>query len=471
VSEHVLGAGRQVIDSLELLGHALGYAVEREWPLPESTAAVDVAWLRTPADAAPLLAFEIESRPGEGLASNAMKVLGRDAADGAKPLHLFHVVVTGGLRSRRPTATAREFAGHNYSVHLLASPREPSELLVAILAAHRRVASTVDGAALGSALRASLWTGLSAAAVMRYVDDAGFAGVRGLPVATLALRDSEFRSTLIRHLMDTWGDVLEGDRPPPNRYLGAHDHRYATYGSYMAEAACEGLELGLIACLSPRHGEAAFRALQGWQRANHIGDSPGPFSGAGVQWTAYAINHLGYYWALVAALFAQVPSAQPWCANQPLKLLHALRSAPSIERALLALWVMHALPDEARYAGTYETAVQAVRDVGGLAGTWIARPNPTGPDPESAEEEEWTAVAPHDASALTPASNELRLLVRNCGADPGDPVDLALRALVEDPAMRPADGAELAAFLASLDAGAAPRLGSGALDPPAAGFG
>jgi hypothetical protein len=198
-------------------------------------------------------------------------------------------------------------------------------------------------------------------------------------------------------------DVLEGVRPPPNRYLGAQDHRYATYGSYMAEAACEGLELGLIACLSPQRGLPCASSLAA---GNHIGDSPGPFSGAGVQWTAYAINHLGYYWALVAALFAQVPSAQPWCANQPLKLLHALRPAPSIERALLALWVMHALPDEPRYAGTDETAVQAVRDVGGLAGTWIARPNSTGPDPEFAEEEEWTAVAPHDASALTPASND-----------------------------------------------------------------
>jgi hypothetical protein len=36
------------------------------------------------------------------------------------------------------------------------------------------------------------------------MDDASFAGVRGLPVATLALRVSEFRSTLIRHLMHTW---------------------------------------------------------------------------------------------------------------------------------------------------------------------------------------------------------------------------------------------------------------------------
>ena len=210
--EHVLAAGRAVIDSLEVLGQALGYNVEREWTLPESTASVDVAWLRAHDDPAPLIAFEIESRPGEGLVSNAMKLLGRDAAGGAKPLHLFHVVVRGGLRSRRPVDTAREFAGHNYTLHFLASRNEPAELLHGILRAHRRVADVVDGVVLARALRASLWSTLSADDVMREVDEAGFDGLRGQPVVTLALVDAEFRSTLTRHLLDIWGSVLRGER-------------------------------------------------------------------------------------------------------------------------------------------------------------------------------------------------------------------------------------------------------------------
>ena len=216
----------------------------------------------------------------------------------------------------------------------------------------------------------------------------------------------------------------------------------------MADAACEGLELGLIARLSPGHGDAAFCALQAWQDANHIGDSLGPYTGAGVQWTQYAVNHLGYYWALIAALLADVPGARLWCARQPLKLLEALSPSASIERALLALWVMHALPDEPGDEDLYRAAADAVRDVGGIGESWIARPSPAGPDPELAEPEEWTAVAPRDASAFTPTRQELRRLVRTAGTDVEDPIDLALSALLEEPAMRPSDGAALAAWLA-----------------------
>lgn len=431
-----------------MLGRSLDYVVSLEWQLPRSTAAVDVAWLREPTEAAPLFVFEIESRPGEGLASNAMKVLGRDAVGGAKPLHLFHIVVRGGLRSRRPIDAAREFAGHNYTIHLLDDPAEPEQLLAAILSAHRRIAARVDGTALGMALRAPLWTGMTADAAMREVDTVGFEGVRGLPIVTLALRDAEFRQPLLRHLLDTWEDVLRGDRPPPNRYLGARGHRYVEYGSYMAEAACEGLELGLIARLAPQHRDAAFCALRGWQAANHIGDSLGPFTGSGVQWTQYAVNHLGYYWALVAALFAEVPGARAWCADQPGKLLAALNPAPSVERTLLALWVMHALPPDDDSASAYDVALRAVRDVGGMAAEWLARPNPVGPDPEYAEDDEWMRLAPQDGSGLVPTKITLHDLVRELGDKPAEPVDLALQALLEDPIMRPQDGAGLVAFLA-----------------------
>ncbi len=448
MAQHVLKPGRDVIDSLSALGVALGYVVELERPLPGSTAAIDIAWLRDRSDAAPLFAFEIESRPSEGLANNAMKVLGRSTATGAKPLHLFHVVVRGGLKSRRPVDAAREFAGHNYTVHLLAGRDEPARLLDTILHAHRRLATAIDGFAIGSALRAPLWSGLPASALMQLVDDAGFGGLRGHPIVALALQDAEFRPTLIRHLLDTWSDVFSGERQPPNRYFEAVGHRYATYGSYMAEAACEGLELGLIASLSPSHAAPAFGALQGWQEANHIGDSLGPFSGSGVQWTQYAVGHLGYYWALLAALFAEVPGARRWCAIQPCKLLRALRPEPFVERALLGVWVLHALTDDANE--WWQAASEAIHAVGGIAPSWLARPGPASPEPEFAEEEEWAALAPGDATALVPTHDQLRHLVRAHGSEPGDPVVLALEALLEDPGARPADGAMLVAYLARL---------------------
>src|SRR5688500_13677335 len=105
MSRHKLKPGQDVIDALVALGQALKYDPATEWPLPGGTASVDVAWLRRPGDSAPLLMFEVESRPGEGLVSNAMKILGRSSAANPKPLHLFHIVVRGGVASQRPDDT------------------------------------------------------------------------------------------------------------------------------------------------------------------------------------------------------------------------------------------------------------------------------------------------------------------------------------------------------------------------------
>src|SRR5687767_9648405 len=65
VGEHRLEAGRELIDALEALGEALGYAAEREYPLHTSSngvaTAVDLAWLKTESSSAPLFLFEVES--------------------------------------------------------------------------------------------------------------------------------------------------------------------------------------------------------------------------------------------------------------------------------------------------------------------------------------------------------------------------------------------------------------------------
>src|SRR4051812_44469540 len=120
MTKHKLDPGQRLIQALVALGRALGYAPVPEWRIPGTSADVDVAWLRDPGDTAPLVAFEVETRPGLGLAGNALKVLGKESSQLPKPLHLFQIVLSGGRRSHRAADVSREFAAHNYSLHLLA---------------------------------------------------------------------------------------------------------------------------------------------------------------------------------------------------------------------------------------------------------------------------------------------------------------------------------------------------------------
>jgi hypothetical protein len=126
-----------VIDSLLALGDSLGYLPESEWRLEPGTSAIDVAWLRRPSDAVPLVAFEVETTASAGIAGNALKIFGKSSSHLPKPLH---VVVRGGLRSERPNDVATEFAAHNYSIHLLDREDEPFSLFKSVLDVHCRVA-------------------------------------------------------------------------------------------------------------------------------------------------------------------------------------------------------------------------------------------------------------------------------------------------------------------------------------------
>jgi hypothetical protein len=277
--EHAREPGRQIITALLNLGSALGYVVQPEYELPHSTAAVDVAWLREPGQP-PLVIFEVESRPTAGIAANAIKVLGRASAETVKPLHFFHLVVEGGVRSHRPADVAREYAGHNYSLHLLSDSAEPRRVLQDILLVHRRVTERVDGASLALALAQPPWPDDLVEPLLQFAEAAGFSGLSERAYVVLARRSPFFEPSLTRKLKTLWRLELAGEAEPPDPYLEPPQKREEPYGSYMAAAACEPLELGLIARGSEHDAERALDVLKRWQELNHIGDTPGPFTGS-----------------------------------------------------------------------------------------------------------------------------------------------------------------------------------------------
>lgn len=445
MSRHTLGPGRDVIEALVVLGAALDYTTVEEWRVPDTTAAVDVAWLRRAADQVPILMFEVESRPGDGVAVNAMKLLGKRSADLPKPLHLFHVVVSGGQRSARPVDVERTFAAHNYSMHLLSADDEPAGLLSQVLSVHARIADRVDGVRLAEALRRAPWPTELVEPLLQHAETEGLAGLGEPAYVALARRSAQFRPSLTRKLRALWGAHLAGHAEPLNRYHEDPQGREGSYPSYMGSAACEALELGLLAALDPSCGPRALVVLQGWQELNHIGDSKGPFTGGGTQWTQYVLEQGAFLWALVATLMRDVPGARAWCAGQPAAFLEDLNpdaDGPLI--AALAVWIMH-LAAAPGCETLYERARARLEVCGGVNDGWLVAPHPGPPF-----EDEWEDILPEGPDpGLAPAAAKLVAMVRAAGHPAVDPVALALGALLDDPAFRPGDGAAVAACLAA----------------------
>jgi hypothetical protein len=94
--------------------------------------------------------------------------------------------------------------------------------------------------------------------------------------------------------------------------------------------------------------------------------------------------------------------------------------------------------------GIYERArARLIRD-GGVSLTWLVSPEPAAP----AADGDWTAILPSSEGGIAPGATELLELVDRWGDKPGDARQLALDALLDDPAYRPRDGGALVASLA-----------------------
>jgi hypothetical protein len=438
MTEHSLAQGVSVLDSLKDVGRALGYEVAEEWAPAGVQAGIDLVYLPRHGDCHPVLAFEVESTASQGLANNAIKTFGRPSSDLPKPLHFFHIVVSGGTRSNRPDATAALLFNQNYSVHLLDHEEEPDRLTQMILSVHRRTTSQLDAVAVGLTLGRRCGVNIAESA-LAHARGLGF-DIPAAAYTVLALCEPQFRRALREELRQLWSAQLAGERRAPNRYFGESVGKPHAYRSYMARAACEGLELGLLAALSPDDGPAAFAVLRDWQEANHIGDQLGEYTGSGSQWTEYVIEQMGYYWALMAALMRRVPGGRTWCASQPGALLRVIEDVRYVTVDLLAVWVMHAAAGDGAPTELYESGRRRIESSGGVAESWLAAPEPGPPN----EEMSFNLLG----NGVSPTPSELRGLVSSASDDGRDAVDLALSALIEDPILRPHDGAQLVRILA-----------------------
>src|SRR5690348_10261177 len=111
---HRLPGGKSVIEGLSAIGRALGYHVVEEFPIQSSATApeqpVDVAWFFDDAEQMyPLMVFEIETRAGNTIANNPLKVFAQDNRVFQKPLFFFHIIVEGDSEIPRINQLERQY--------------------------------------------------------------------------------------------------------------------------------------------------------------------------------------------------------------------------------------------------------------------------------------------------------------------------------------------------------------------------
>ncbi|QDV42485.1 hypothetical protein Enr13x_23330 [Stieleria neptunia] len=160
MAEHQLPLGRALIDGLIGLGRSMGYCVKREHPVLASehgeASKVDVAWFSDDAQRFPLMIFEVESRAGNTIASNPLKVFAQDVDQFEKPLFYFQVIAEGKAETSRIQLLKNQYGTHNYRLYRLGRG-EWMRLLIDVVKQHGRIRSSIDYVGVYNELADSRW--------------------------------------------------------------------------------------------------------------------------------------------------------------------------------------------------------------------------------------------------------------------------------------------------------------------------
>jgi hypothetical protein len=392
MAQHVLPTGVQFIGWLTELGRALGYHTATEWPIddPVGRTYVDVAWLRHEGSRDALFLFEVESRPGSGVAENAAKVLSVPTLHLPKPLFFFHVMLTGG--GGRPGRAARSHDNANYGVYTLANASAADDLLRDILSQCARLKDGVDAFALWWALRDDRAPEISVASAI-------VAGRELLPatawltgLARAAIDDVDSRPILA----DLFAEAVLDGRTGTDEF--------PTYAS-----ACFGpaLQLGVVANLRPMRGPECLDAIRRWQRGS---PQDGWMTMVGPHWRlardydAFVLGFAPCVWAVLAVLLRNVEGGPAWVGDQLQMVLDDERLGGAAITPTAA-WSLHL----ARAFGLSPLRAAVERAVDRVGGLRLAdqRTPPIGvPEPE--DRAGWTELSTRhteEAVALAPVAD------------------------------------------------------------------
>lgn len=198
MSRHKLPLGKALIEGIFDIGQMLGYHVEKEYPVDSSVygeePAVDIAWFSKKENTFPLFIFEVESKAGNAMTANPLKVYANENKKFEKPLFFFHLVAQGGINSRYPRDLESQYGKNNYRVYLIDSG-STTQFFCDVLAQHVRVRDEIDYIELYSLLQSAPW-----------VDKVDFIGVLN-HAANLELSKAKIISSFV-HISRLNNDLL-----------------------------------------------------------------------------------------------------------------------------------------------------------------------------------------------------------------------------------------------------------------------
>jgi hypothetical protein len=363
--EHVLPVGRELIAALGKLGEALGYAVETEFPIDREkphTQAIDVAWMRDQEQRFPLMVFEVESTASNAAANNPLKLYSKRQFE--KPLFFFHVFVDAGRDTSRLQDLTEEYGRMNYRTYTL-SHDGPEALVGDILAQHRRLTDRLDVVAFVETLRESCLNAADYHSVLVRTESLGFNSGRGTTLpsyAVLGAAAPEFLSDFQRYLVA--------------RRTGNAKREVDRYPSYFGENWVTPLHLGVLSSLQPAPSSPQyFDAFRRWhEEPGGPALRIGPWFGLNMDFDDFLAYYSAPFFALLAALMADVAGAVRYFAGQLGTVFGEVRADRLAVRSHIASWVLHLYAVDAHAQCEFEVFRERVNADGGLAGRFLWQP-------------------------------------------------------------------------------------------------
>ncbi len=141
---HKLKPGLNIINLLKKIGRVLNYCVDTEVIVEaDENSAVDIAWFFEKNQKYPLMIFEVESKSGNSMVANPLKVFSQNNRKFEKPLFFFHIILSGGKKSNKIIQLEEQYGKFNYRIYRF-SLNEHTELMKDILSQHRRLTNDIN---------------------------------------------------------------------------------------------------------------------------------------------------------------------------------------------------------------------------------------------------------------------------------------------------------------------------------------
>lgn len=336
MADHKLKKGIGFIEGLISLGKKLSYHTETEFPVSDDNKrapAVDVAWFKEKGQRFPLFIFEVESVSTNSMAYNPTKVYAKPNEKFEKPLFYFQVIVEGGSDSARVDDLRRLFGSHNYRVYRL-STDERFALILDLLTQHRRLTQEIDFVGVCNFLFESGWIEMDWPKFINHFVELNFQDDTDKTtkyLTELSAKEQHFVPFFVNRIIALHQKEDMADKLVPYRtFFGAEWYFH--------------IHAGIIFSFTTEYETMERSVRQLYYCQDHLGGMVmlKPAYGQSMDHDMFLIWTSGGLLGLLAMLFKGRHEVRLYLARILLVLVEPLGD---IYRMVIAIWLMHIVPD------------------------------------------------------------------------------------------------------------------------------